>query len=284
MSTFDLGKIKFTWQGAYDAATTYEADDAVSHGGSSWLYINESSEAGQTPSSSNTAYWNQMAQGSDLGSISGLAAGSMFYYDGSDFVNLGIGTAGEFLKVNSGATAPEWDAVPDPAVIQHHSWMDRTSRSTANGGFYYFGAATQYDNQITVEQADSLIRIDVTYFGESNSHNTHIRIQYNRYDGSSWGGWTNPKIPSFGQNGHMKVGAYPDSDYNSTPHTNNMHFVDSAAAFGVTAAGQRVAIRMYHFNGGTYYHNRSIATQYESGHSGLTISEIAGAKGSVTWR
>ena len=225
-----------------------------------------------------------MAQGSDLGSISGLAAGSMFYYDGSDFVNLGIGTAGEFLKVNSGATAPEWDAVPDPAVIQHHSWMDRTSRSTANGGFYYFGAATQYDNQITVEQADSLIRIDVTYFGESNSHNTHIRIQYNRYDGSSWGGWTNPKIPSFGQNGHMKVGAYPDSDYNSTPHTNNMHFVDSAAAFGVTAAGQKVAIRMYHFNGGTYYHNRSIATQYESGHSGLTISEIAGAKGSVTWR
>jgi len=36
------------------------------------------------------------------------ATGSIIYDNGTDFYNLGIGNAGEVLKVNSGATAPEW--------------------------------------------------------------------------------------------------------------------------------------------------------------------------------
>lgn len=39
MATIDIGKIKFTWQGAYSNSTQYEADDVVSHSGSSWIYI-----------------------------------------------------------------------------------------------------------------------------------------------------------------------------------------------------------------------------------------------------
>ena len=39
------------------------------------------------------------------------AAGDLIYGTGSDaFTRLGIGTAGQVLKVNSGATAPEWGA------------------------------------------------------------------------------------------------------------------------------------------------------------------------------
>ena len=30
------------------------------------------------------------------------------YYNGTDYVRLAVGTAGKTLKVNSGATAPEW--------------------------------------------------------------------------------------------------------------------------------------------------------------------------------
>lgn len=40
----------------------------------------------------------------------GIAAGSMLYFNGTDLVNLGIGTAGQKLAVNAGATAPEWVA------------------------------------------------------------------------------------------------------------------------------------------------------------------------------
>lgn len=38
--------------------------------------------------------------------------GDLIYFDGTDFVNLGVGTAGQNLVVNSGATAPEWADAP----------------------------------------------------------------------------------------------------------------------------------------------------------------------------
>lgn len=125
----DVGKIKFTWKGTYDAATTYEKDDVVHYGGDSWIcvigpdtYGNAQTVTGTTPSSSATAEWDKMAQGSDLGNLSGLTAGDTFYYNGTDFVRLGIGTAGQVLKVNSGATAPEWGVGSNASheVVQMH--------------------------------------------------------------------------------------------------------------------------------------------------------------------
>lgn len=62
--------------------------------------------------------------GTDHGALSGLTdddhtqyvlrsilttAGDLAYRDGSDWARLALGTAGQVLKVNSGATAPEWD-------------------------------------------------------------------------------------------------------------------------------------------------------------------------------
>lgn len=88
MSSFDLGKLKFAWKGDYDAAITYEKDDVVAHGGSSWVFVNDTATAGQTPSSSNTTYWDRMAQGSDLGGITNLSVGDLVFYDGSDFQRL----------------------------------------------------------------------------------------------------------------------------------------------------------------------------------------------------
>lgn len=42
--------------------------------------------------------------------LTDVAEGSLLYWDGSALVNLGIGTAGQVLTVNSGADAPEWAA------------------------------------------------------------------------------------------------------------------------------------------------------------------------------
>lgn len=44
--------------------------------------------------------------GGDIGI--GTTAGDTLYYDGTDWVRLGIGTAGQVLTTNAGATAPEW--------------------------------------------------------------------------------------------------------------------------------------------------------------------------------
>ena len=37
-----------------------------------------------------------------------INSGDIIYYDGTNFVRLAIGTAGQVLTVNVGATAPEW--------------------------------------------------------------------------------------------------------------------------------------------------------------------------------
>ena len=51
----------------------------------------------------------KIAMGSD-------AAGDVLYYNGTDYVRLGAGTASQTLKMNSGATAPEWVTVASTAL------------------------------------------------------------------------------------------------------------------------------------------------------------------------
>ncbi len=55
--------------------------------------------------------WDETLQ--DLSDVA-LVEGDILYFDGTDLTNLGIGTAGQGLKVNAGATAPEWgDLAPE---------------------------------------------------------------------------------------------------------------------------------------------------------------------------
>lgn len=75
------------------------------------------------------------AQASDgaLTTLAGLslAAGDVLYATGADTVaRLAIGTAGQVLQVNSGATAPEWAANPSPVK----AWVN--FHGTATNGTY----------------------------------------------------------------------------------------------------------------------------------------------------
>ena len=108
MATVNLGLIKFRWQGAYAGATAYVKDDVVSYNGSSYVCILAST--GNLPT--NTTYWNVMAQGgTDITSISGLAQGDILYYNGTDWVRLGAGTNGQFLKTQGTGANPNWGDV-----------------------------------------------------------------------------------------------------------------------------------------------------------------------------
>jgi hypothetical protein len=99
MATIDLGKVALVWKGTYAAGTTYESKDVVqftdSGEVSSYIYVNASGASGQTPSTGgtvNTTYWNKMAGGAAGIWASGLA----------------LGTAGQVVKVNTGASALEF--------------------------------------------------------------------------------------------------------------------------------------------------------------------------------
>ena len=113
MATVNLGAIKFNWKGAYNNATAYVADDVVSSGGNSYVCI----LASTGNAVSNGTYWSLMAQagtngtngsnGTDLTTVL-TTESDIVYRDGSGLQRLAKGTASQQLRMNSGATAPEW--------------------------------------------------------------------------------------------------------------------------------------------------------------------------------
>src|SRR6056300_500469 len=113
MATVNLGSIKFKWKGTYAGGTAYTIDDVVSYNGSSYISI----QAGTGNLPTDTAYWEQMSQkgtdgtngtdGTDVGTVI-TTQGDMLYRDGSGLQRLPKGTASQELRMNSGATAPEW--------------------------------------------------------------------------------------------------------------------------------------------------------------------------------
>lgn len=77
-------------------------------------------------SSTNAVVWELRMRGAPAD----LTAGDLLYFDGTDLVRLAIGTAGQILSVNAGATAPEWAAggngyaavtISSPDDVQHVS-------------------------------------------------------------------------------------------------------------------------------------------------------------------
>jgi len=110
MSTLNLGKIRFNWTGAYNNSTAYVANDVVSSGGNS--YICKLASTGNAVS--NGTYWDLMSQagtnganGTDLTSTL-TTQGDIVVKGASALERLAKGTASQQLRMNSGATAPEW--------------------------------------------------------------------------------------------------------------------------------------------------------------------------------
>ena len=96
MATIDIGKLTFTHKGDYAGGTAYVANDVVYYNGSA--YIAKTSTTGNLPTS--TAHWNNFASGSG----------------GIWNVGLSFGSAGQVVKVNSGASALEFGTISSDYV------------------------------------------------------------------------------------------------------------------------------------------------------------------------
>jgi hypothetical protein len=132
MATVDLGAIRFNWKGAYAGGTAYVVDDVVSSGGSSYMCILAST--GNV--TSNATYWSVMAEGGDVATTL-TTQGDVLFRDGSGLQRLAKGTAGQVLKVNGGATAPEWgtDSL-DLTADQSWTGSQRATIVTDNDGSF----------------------------------------------------------------------------------------------------------------------------------------------------
>ena len=132
MATIDLGKIKLVNRGAYNNSTAYTVDDLVQSGGSTYICIQNSTGNAV----SNNSYWSVLAQaGTDVGTTL-TTQGDILYRDGSGLQRLAKGTASQQLRMNSGATAPEW------ATISSGDYVKLASVSSSSGEVSFDGFFT----------------------------------------------------------------------------------------------------------------------------------------------
>ena len=133
MATLNLGRIKPVFRGAYSGSTAYVVDDIVTSGGSSYICI-QAHGAG-TQAVNQTAYWTQMAAGgTDVGTTI-TTQGDILYRDGSGLQRLAKGTAGQVLKINAGATAPEWGTDSGGKILKVYQDYDTGNISTTSTSF-----------------------------------------------------------------------------------------------------------------------------------------------------
>ena len=118
MATIDLGKVKLVWRGTYSGSFNYVPDDVVyyvdSSVGSSYICVANST--GNAPSSGGSlhASWNYLAKGQAVSPTT--TQGDIIVRGASADGRLAIGSAGQVLKVNSGANGLEYGVVDSTAL------------------------------------------------------------------------------------------------------------------------------------------------------------------------
>ena len=131
MATLNLGRIKPVFRGAYAGGTAYVVDDIVTSGNETFICI----LASPGNATSNATYWTKLAangtDGTDIGTTI-TTQGDILFRDGSGLQRLAKGTAGQALKMNSGATAPEWAAGAASNSTKYNNIICSTFTSSAS--------------------------------------------------------------------------------------------------------------------------------------------------------
>jgi len=207
MATVNLGRIKFVWQGAYNAATAYVADDVVSYNGSSYICILAST--GNLPT--NTTYWNQMSSagtngtngtnGTDVGTVI-TTQGDLLYRDASGLQRLGAGSSGQVLITGGAGANPSWSTPSTGAMVFLASQTVTGSSTTLDFNGYF---TSEYDTY----------KLFVSEYFVSTNFYLRLRV-------ATTGSYTVDSSSSYTfchANGHYQGSA--DTNYNNVWNTGN---------------------------------------------------------------
>ena len=113
MATVNLGRIKPVFRGAYNNSTAYVIDDIVTSGNETFIAIAATTGNATSDASKWTKLAAKGADGADGTDVAATLANKeiSFKTNAGALDGIPIGNAGEFLKVNSGATGYEFGAV-----------------------------------------------------------------------------------------------------------------------------------------------------------------------------
>jgi hypothetical protein len=258
MFEVDLGRIKFKWMGDWNATTSYKPDDVVYHAGSSYVAV--APTTGNLPEAG-SAFWDIMAVGSDLGALA-TSAGDLFYYNGSEFRRLAPGTNGQVLKMGVNGALQWIDPDLVSPVIQQQTYMDFNRATVGSGGYYYFGQSST-GVAITPKKYTSIIEVNLVAYGEPNTHDVFLRVQYSKDNGATW---SNMRLPVYNEPGHLKLNVY-ETDYNSTPSSQSYIGVAKFETLNP------VCFRVQSVNGTSYF-NGAVSSSYEHAPSTISLKEL----------
>ena len=267
MATVNIGNIKFNWKGPWSNATTYAVDDVVSLSGSSYISIQAGSN--QNPASA-SAYWQQMSaagtDGTDVGAT--LANKEIAFKTNAGAVDgIPIGTAGQFLKVNSGATGYEYGAVSSDCVkLASHT----TSSSVQS-----------VDMDITFD--DSIYsHYELTYYAVCAS-DTSLRMRI-RQGGSTQTGANYTYVIDYA---YRTLGGSGTGSWGGNSGNNEMRFMDWNHPDDKPEIGKMFFAKMQDttvyksFNGQAGFERQSGGTSYLPGGS-TTTGTFIGNKNAIT--
>ena len=163
MATVNIGNLTFTHKGDYASGTQYVKNDVVYYSTNGNAYIAKQTTTGNAPT--NGTYWSQFAAGSG----------------GIWNAGLSLGSAGQVVKVNSGANALEFGTLSSDYVL-----LNTTTVTTSVSEVVFDGVFTStYDMYIMIGQ-DMLVSSTGSYLNynhRSSSSNLSTSPQGGGYYG-----------------------------------------------------------------------------------------------------
>ena len=186
MATIDLGKVKLVWRGTYNGSFNYVPDDVVYYvdGSVGSSYICVANSTGNAPSSGGSlhASWNYLAKGQAVSPTT--TQGDIIVRGASADGRLAIGSAGQVLKVNSGANGLEY-GVLDATSLKDGSGnvivQASASAVSVTAGKHFNPASTN-----STDLGTTSLRWRNIYTNDLNLSNEGSS---NDVDGT-WGDWT----------------------------------------------------------------------------------------------
>ena len=161
MATVNLGRIKPVFRGAYDNSTAYVIDDIVTSGNETFIAI----AATQGNATSDASKWTKLAaKGADGTDVAATLANKeiAFKTNAGALDGIPIGTAGQVLKVNSGATGYEFAADAGGKIGQVLQTVKTSTFSHTFGSSHSFVNITGLSQAITPVATSSKILLMVT--------------------------------------------------------------------------------------------------------------------------
>ena len=209
MATINLGRIKPVNKGVWSNSTAYAVDDFVQYtdNGIVSTYIAVATSTNQAPSTSgteNSTYWKFMAKGV-ASELTGLGNNKIVVTNSSgNATGLSIGTAGQSLKVNSGANGFEFGTIQSDFVKLASQTLDSTGL-----------AIVEFQNCFSSANDSLYGGYQVIVFSQNNGANDGLNVRYMYGTNTEIGGsndYTRAGVEGYRQTNNQSNGDSPTTD------------------------------------------------------------------------